>query len=62
MYEMSRHHIADMASLNTLIYFYKVKHSKKPNPAAVDSPSAKFGGSPAKQGRALTSSILVGFF
>ena len=39
----------------------KVAQSKKQNPSAKDSRSANFGSSPAKQGRALTTSVLVGF-
>ena len=40
----------------------KVAQSKKRNPSAKHSRSANFGGSPAKQGRALTFLILVRFF
>ena len=37
----------------------KVAQSKKQNPSAKHSRSANFGGSPAKQGRALTFLVLV---
>ena len=39
----------------------EVPQSQKRNPSAKHSQSATFGGSPAKQGRALTTSVLVRF-
>ena len=39
----------------------EVPQSQKQNPSAKHSQSATFGGSPAKQGRALTTSVLVRF-
>ena len=39
----------------------EVPQSQKRNPSAKHSQSATFGGSPAKQGRALANSVLVQF-